>query len=249
MRAFGPLVLTDTLRADELTGVRAYFNARYLLAAASAAPIPATKTLGLLAPQFVERAAAEMLWQPEPPDIVRYVRRVQEEPDVLGLHLLRTALENGGLLRLYRSAFHATRRAHDLLGEGHEGEFFLALFLAYFVQTELARFDRYSADPVLQAAVPALLWRLRLEAGDLTIGDVVDALTVDPVRWQEGSPEAARERLGVALRGRILYPLEELGLVAVTHAADGSPSPGDLESGIAGSPLLRRFAIPVATLN
>ena len=246
MLAVGPIVLFDSLTAEQLAPSRAYFNARYLLHAAAATPLVATRTLGELPPAFVQRAAAEMRWPDTSAAPVRFVAPAPHERDLPALHRLRLALERGGLLRAYRGAFHPTAAAGSLLAPGREGQLYLRLVAAYFdlPPTPLAR---EAAQPSFVRSLAHLLWRLRqadgaaLHGAALATAAAPDAEDVADAAWS--SP--------VALRRDLLDPLEELGLIAIEWlpSEEDSSAPFDDEPVVSGTPLLARFVLPTARLN
>jgi len=250
VRALGPVVLLDSLTADQLGEPRAYYNARYLLDAAAAAPIPATATLGNLTRTFVERAFAEMRWPAAPAEVVSFVNRTLDEPDVPRLRSLREALQNARMLRKYRGAFHATSRGRALLAPSHEGELYLALFEAYLARPEPALVDGHPAGSRLRHGVPQLLWLLLQTAGDtLSVGDLAVGIAVDTVAWSDEGDDRSLEELSGALHKTILDPLEELGLVETTPATNAwSWRDGPLCE-VRVTPLFERFVIATASLN
>lgn len=251
MRALGPVVLLDSLTADQLGESRAYYNARYLLAAAAAAPIPATATLGNLTRSFVERAFLEMRWPATSAEVVRFVNKALDEPDVPLLRSLRLALQNGRMLRRYRDAFHATTRGRALLAPGREGELYLALFEAYFARPEPGFVSGHAAGSPLRNGVPQLLWLLLQTGGDaVTVGHLaVGMATTDIVAWpDEDDDRSLEESIGV-LRQSILDQLEELGLVETTPAADRWPWRDGPLCEVRVTPLFERFVIAAASLN
>lgn len=249
MRALGPVVLLDSITADQLGEPRAYHNARYLLAAAAAAPIPATATLGNLTRSFVEQAFVEMRWPAAPVEIVRFVSKTLDEPDVPLLRSLREALQNGRMLRRYRGAFHATARGRALLTPGHEGELYLALFEGYFARPEPGLTSGHAAGSPLRYGVPQLLWLLLQTTGNaVTVGDLAAGMFAGNDIWS-GVGDRGFEQFGDHLRERVLDPLEELGLVETTPAADRWPWRDGPICEVRSTPLFERFVIAAAGLN
>ena len=248
MHALGPVVLLDSLTADQIGDPLAYFNARYLLAAATASPIPTTKTLGDLAGSFVERARAEMHWPAEPPDIVRFVDKGLDDRDVPRLRLLCGSLQNGRMLRRYRGAFHATRRGRALLASGREGELYLALFEGYFAPTDPAYVDHCAIDPGLQRSVPQMLERLLQSAAEgTTVGELAAGTPADSAERTTAEDHPRSRLLGVTLRQRILEPLEDLGLIET--AAGERAQQEQPQRRLRVTPLFQRFVIAAASLN
>jgi hypothetical protein len=252
-RVFGPVALVGTLTADDVAGSAVCFNARYLLEAAAAAPIPATKQLGNLTRTFVERAFDDMRWPAEYARIVRTYNRRLDEPDVWRLHLLRVALQNARLLRKYRGAFSTTTRGLELLAPGREGKLYLELFAAYFERTNLAFTDGYPEDPWLQHGVPDVLALLHLAgANDVTIGDLAAELPFDVQTWTAAATYSTpHEKLSGALRRRILEPLEDFGLVTVSARPKRSQHPwrDDAARVVTPTPLFTRFVVDAQALN
>ena len=250
MHAFGPVVLLDTVAAEHLAGARLYYNARYFLDAATQAPIPATKSLGNLTRGFVERAAAEMRWPSQSPDIVRFINPALDELDLPGLHRLRVVLERGRLLRNYRGAFHSTAGASALMTAGREGELYVALFEAYFKATELALLDGYPSDPHLQQATPRILWLLgRMANGATTVGELAKAVPVDSSRWPVSAMGTGFERLCAALRHRILEPLEDFDLALLDPSPASDSAGDDLRRQVQVTELFERLVVAAADLN
>lgn len=248
--ALGPVIALDSLTADQLGDPRAYHNARYLLAAAAADPIPATATLGNLTSSFVERALAEMRWPAATAEVVRFVNRTLDEPDVPLLRSLREALQSGRMLRRYRGAFHTTTRGRALLAPSHEGELYLAIFEAYFARPEPALAEGHPVGSRVRRSVPQLLWLLLQTAGDaVTVGDLVAGMAADPVASPEKRDDRDLKELNGALRQTILDPLEELGLIETTPATYGCPWRDELLCEIRVTPLFERFVIAAASLN
>lgn len=240
VRALGPVVLLDSLTADQLGESRASFNARYLLTVAAAAPIPATATLGNLTRSFVERAFVEMRWPAAPAEIVRFVNKALDEPDVPPLRTLREALQNGRMLRRYRGAFHITARGRALLTPGREGELYLALFEAYLSRPEPGLASGHSAGSPLRRGVPQLLWLLLQTAGEVvTVGDLAAGMVADN-ETRSGEDDGSFDQFSDTLREHILDPLEELGLVAVAR---------EPRREVRVTPLFERFVIAAASLN
>jgi hypothetical protein len=250
VRALGPVVLLDSLTADQLGEPRAYHNARYLLTAAAAAPIPATATLGNLTGSFVERALAEMRWPAAAAEVVRFVNKTLDEPDVPLLRSLREALQNGRMLRRYRGAFHTTTRGRALLAPSHEGELYLALFEAYFAPSGPALAEGHPAGSRVQLSVPQLLWLLLQTAGDgVTVGDLAAGVAADPVVSPDKRDDRDPEELSGALRQTILDPIEELGLIERMPAANECPWRDEPLCKVHVTPLFERFVIAAASLN
>jgi hypothetical protein len=254
MRGLGPVVLVDSLPAEQVNRAPAYFNARYLLEAASSSPIPATKTLGGLTQSFVERAVAEMHWPDDAGEIVRYVGSSPEERDVPRLRRLRVALQTAGLLRTYRGAFHATVRGRGLLAPGREGELYLALFEAYLTGKGPRPASGGQRDTWVQQALPAFLWLLLVSAdSEISIGEVASGLAD---AGKEGVLPAEVDNVelaGTTLRQTLLEPMEDLGLVelATTEPPFGQDLlPADTDLTVARvTPLFERFVIAAARLN
>ncbi len=256
MRGLGPVVLLDSLTADQLDQAPAYFNARYLLEAAAASPIPGTKTLGGLTQSFVERAIAEMRWPDEAAEIVRFVSSTLEERDVPRLRRLRLALQTAGLLRPYRGAFHTTVRGRSLLTPGREGELYLALFDAYLEGRGPQPADGLPADPWMQKALPAFLWLLLMNAGsEISIGEVAAGLTGDTESSadDDGTLPESLELVSTTLRQALLEPMEDLGLVRLEiPARSRGPSFLGREESLTVAhvtALFERFVIAAARLN
>ncbi len=254
MRAFGPVVLLDSLTAEQIGTPPAYYNARYLLGAAAESPIPATQTLGSLTQSFVERAVADMRWPNGSDEVVRFVARTPEERDLPRLRFLRLALQRGGLLRTYRGAFHATARGRALLAAGREGQLYLALCEAYFGRSALAGADDGPSTPLPQHGLPVLLWLLLKSVGETTTvaGLVAGMLLAGVGVADEVAGGAPRLTVGT-LRHHLLDPLEELGLVemdsrSATSAAGDAPR-NESETAVRVTPLFERFVIPAARLN
>lgn len=138
----GTLALSGSIAAEALADSRLLHNASFLLAAAATEPITATKTLGNLNRRFVGLAVEGMRWPEGYIEDVRYLNKVVDEEDVRTLNLLRIALVNGGMLRRHRGAFVTTKRGRHLIEPGREGALFLALWVAYFLETNLGYSDR-----------------------------------------------------------------------------------------------------------
>ncbi len=245
-RYLGHIVLVRSLTKAQIGEPRAYFNARYLLDAAAAAPIPATKKLGNLTRAFVERAFAEMHWQADEAEMVRFHNKAIDEPDLGSLWLLRVAAQNGGLLRKYRGAFTTTRRGRELLMAGREGELYAALFESYFEKTRLAFLDGYPDDPWLQQQVPQILWLLHsAPAGALTVGEIAAEVVVDKTLWTDRPWASAFEQLCDTVAHRLLRHMEDFGLVTMASRPTGldryRPWP---ERPVQVTPLFTRFVAP-----
>jgi hypothetical protein len=250
MHAFGPVVLLDSIAAEQLGPSRTFFNARYLLEAAAEAPIPATKTLGNLSRTFVERASTEMRWPVETAEIVHYVHSALDEPDLPRLHLLRLALENARLLRKYRGSFHATVRGRELMQSGREGELFVALFEAYFIATDLSLLDGYPSDPWLQHGTARILWLLA-QAGDepLRVGELASEIPIDTTRWPDQYHCTGFEHLSAALCHRILRPLEDFGLVDIAQGVRDDVWRGAPARTVQTTDLFEQVVVSAASLN
>ena len=250
MHALGPVVLLDSLTADQIGDPPAYFNARYLLATAAASPIPATKTLGDFAGSFVERARAEMHWPAEPPEVVRFVDKGLDDRDIPRLRLLRGSLQSGRMLRRYRGAFHATTRGRALLAPGREGGLYLALFEGYFAPTDPAYADHCAIDPRLQRSVPQMLERLLQSAGEsLTVGELAAGTPADTAERSIAEDHPRSTLLSVTLRQGILEPLEDLGLIETADAAGERSRHDQPQCRLRVTPLFQRFVIGSASLN
>lgn len=250
MHALGPVVLLDSLTADQIGDPPAYFNARYLLATAAASPIPATKTLGDLAGSFVERARAEMHWPIEPPEIVRFVDKGLDHRDIPRLRLLCGSLQNGRMLRRYRGAFHATTRGRALLAPGREGELYLALFEGYFTAPDPACADRCPIGTRLQRSVPQMIERLLQSAGEnLTVGELAAGTPPDTADRSIAEAQPRSALPDVTLRQRVLEPLEDLGLIETADAAGERSRHDQLRCRIRVTPLFRRFVVAAPSLN
>jgi len=246
LRLLGDIALMRSLTAAQVGEPRTYFNARYLLAAAADKPIPATKTLGNLTRTFVERAFVDMRWPADYADMVRYLNKTIDEPDLGSLQLLRVALQQGGLLRKYRGAFATTRRGRELLAPGREGELYATLFEAYFEKTNLAFIDGYPDDPWLQHQVPQILWLLSsAPAGALTLGEIADGMVVDTTMWRDRPYGSGFEELCDTIGHRLLRQMEDLGLVKMAHRPRG---PGSYlpwpDREVRVTPLFRQFVVP-----
>lgn len=252
MRALGPVILLDSLTAEQIGAPPAYFNARYLLSAAAESPIPATHTLGGFTQGFVERAVAEMRWRDDSAEIVRFISRAPEERDLPRLRFLRIALQGGGMLRKYRGAFHPTVRGRALLAAGREGELYLALCEAFFGYSALGAAND-AAAPLLRYGLPLLLWLLLQSVGETTtVGDLVAHMRLAGI-VPPGVAGVQGSRLTVnAVRQRLIEPLEELGLVDLTPVSSRPPersAQGKAETAIRVTALFERFVIPAARLN
>ena len=221
-RSLGDIVLVRHLTKAQIGEPRTYHNARYLLDAAAAAPIPATKKLGNLTRAFVERAFAEMHWPADEADMVRFHNKAIDEPDLGGLWLLRVAAQNGGLLRKYRGAFTTTRRGRELLETGREGELYAALFESYFEKTRLAFLDGYPDDRWLQHQVPQILWLLHsAPTGALTVGEIASEVVVDTTLWADRPYESGFDLLCDTIAHRLLRHMEDFGLVTMAPRPTG----------------------------
>jgi hypothetical protein len=253
MRALGPVILLDSLTAEQIGVPPAYFNARYLLSAAAAAPIPATTTLGGFTQSFVEQAVADMRWPNDSAEVVRFVSRSPEERDLPRLRFLRLALQSGGMLRKYRGAFHTTVRGRALLAPGREGELYLALCEAFFGFSALGGADE-GASPLPRHGLPLLLWLLLQSVGETTtVGDVVAHMRLAGI-VPPGAAGAPGPKLTVTtVRQRLLEPLEELGLVEFNPISSRRPArsatQSESETTIRVTALFERFVIPAARLN
>lgn len=253
MLALGPVVLLDSLTAAQIGAPPAYFNARYLLSAAAASPIPATATLGGLTQSFVEQAMADMRWPNASAELVRFVSRTPEERDLPRLRFLRMALQSGGMLRKYRGAFHTTVRGRALLASGREGELYLALCAAYFGSSALTGVDDREVT-LPRHGLPLLLWLLLQSVGETTtVGELAARMRLAGVAPRGAAGDAGPALGGATLRQHLLDPLEELGLVEIdpepsrreTRAAPRDES----ETAVRVTPLFERFVIPAARLN
>jgi hypothetical protein len=238
-------MLVRSLTKAQIGEPRAYSNARYLLAAAADAPIPATKKLGNLTRAFVERAFAEMRWEADEAEMVRFHNKAIDEPDLGSLWLLRVAAQNGSLLRQYRGAFATTRRGGELLEAGREGELYAALFESYFEKTNLACLDGYPDDPLLQDQVPQILWLLHsAPAGALTVGEIAEHMVVDMTRWRDREWASAFDQLCGTIVHRLLRHMEAFGLVTMAPRPAGldryRPWP---ERAVQVTPLFERFVV------
>lgn len=250
MHALGPFVLMTSLPADRLARSRAYFNARYLLEAAARTPLPATRTLGDLAPPFVQLAVSQMRWPDTSDELVHFVTMMPEERDVPPLRRLRLALEHGGLLRKYRGAFHATAGAHLLLEAGHEGDLYLALFDAYF-RLPAPGLAREPADPRLLQGLVQLLWQLHEAHGAAVCGSALLA-TLQKTAGHDADGRPAAPLSDAALQRELLEPLEELGLIALAWTSppeDEDHPPRDDQPVVQATPLFDQFLVAASRLN
>jgi hypothetical protein len=212
----GALALSGSIPADALAGSRLLHNARFLLAAAATEPIAATKTLGNLNRRFVGLAVEGMRWPDGYIEDVRYMNKVIDEEDVRKLNLLRVALVNGGMLRRHRGAFVTTKRGRHLSEPGREGALFLALWIAFFLETNLGYSDGMPDDPILQFSFgSALLALAEEEERWVGLDELRGQLIAGHGVWEReealfGDPNWAIDH---AVQWRFLEPLEDFGLL------------------------------------
>lgn len=238
----GTLALSGSIAAEELAHSRLLHNARFLLAAAAAEPLAATKTLGNLNRRFVGRAVEGMRWPEGYIEDVRFLNKVIDEEDLRKLNLLRIALVNGGMLRRHRGAFVTTKRGRHLIEPGREGALFLALWVTYFLETNLGYCDRMPDDPVLQSCIGSIMLAVT-EAEERWVGldELRQYVAVGRGVWERegdffGDPNRA---IDYAVQWRLLEPLEDFGLVELD--CDRARFARDIRA-VRATPLLRAFA-------
>lgn len=218
----GTLALSGSIAAEALADSALLHNARFLLRAAAEEPIPATKTLGNLNRRFVSLALEGMRWPEGYVEDIRHFNKVVDEQDMRRLNVLRLALVNGGMLRRRRGAFVTTKRGRHLIEPGREGALFLALWVAYFLETNLGYPDGMPDDPVLQFCAGSIMLAV-LEADERWVGldELRPFVVVGQGVWNRGEPwlRDLGDTIDLAVELRILRPLEEFGLIEVdeTH--------------------------------
>lgn len=238
------LALTSRIDAASLAGSRGLHNARWLLAAATEAPVPATKKLGNLNRRFVSEALENMRWPQGYLEEIREICKVVDEADVHRLNLLRVALVNGGMLRRYRGAFQTTKRGRHLIEPGREGALFLALWSAYFLETNLGYTDFMPHDDLLQlSAQPIMFGLLSTEDAWITMDELRNLVLVTAGIWEaEGQYfGGVTGAVDFALHRRVLQPLADFGLIEI-DASSHHPI-ADLRA-VRATSLLSLFAGP-----
>lgn len=219
-------------------------NARWLLAAAAETPVPATKKLGNLNRRFVSEALENMRWPEGYLEQIREICKVVDEEDVHRLNLLRVALINGGMLRRYRGAFQTTKRGRHLIEPGREGALFLALWSAYFLETNLGYTDLMPYDDLLQLSAQPIMFGL-LSIGDawITMDELRNLVLVTADVWEaEGQFFGGiTGAVDFALHRRVLQPLEEFGLIEIDASSQHSIA---RVHAVRATPLLPLFAGP-----
>ena len=248
----GPMRLREDLSAEELERSTFLTNARLLLDKLKQSEQRATAK-GNLNRDFVRVMAAEMRmperyreWQP-------YVKITREE-DVWPLHVLRTVLQVGGLIRKYRGAFRITRRGRELSGQAEGGVLFAHLFRTFFGRFNLAYLDLGEDDLLLQAAFPRSLWAIGQMADEWTSVRMLRErvlLATEPDRF---ALEREPEREGVAsyqaykslsrFQSRIAWPLLDFGLLESRldpDVADPTTQPSTETRQVRKTPLCDRF--------
>lgn len=238
------LTLTSHIDAASLAGSRMLHNARWLLAAAAETPVPATKKLGNLNRRFVSEALENMRWPEGYLEQIREICKVVDEEDVHRLNLLRVALINGGMLRRYRGAFQTTKRGRHLIEPGREGALFLALWSAYFLETNLGYTDLMPYDDLLQLSAQPIMFGL-LSIGDawITMDELRNLVLVTADVWEaEGQFFGGiTGAVDFALHRRVLQPLEEFGLIEIDASSQHSIA---RVRAVRATPLLPLFAGP-----
>ncbi|MDP2182050.1 MAG: hypothetical protein Q8K99_05700, partial [Actinomycetota bacterium] len=241
----GTLALSGSIAAEDLAGSCLLHNARFLLEAAAREPIIATKTLGNLNRRFVGLALEGMRWPEGYIEGVRFLNKVVDEEDLHRLNLLRIALVNGGMLRRHRGAFVTTKRGRHLIEPGREGALFLALWVAYFLETNLGYTDRMPDDPVLQFCFGSIMLAA-VDAEERWVGieELRRYVVVGHGIWdrEEYYPGGQRDSIDLAVQLRLLEPLEDFGLVEI----DGERARFIRHvRAVRATPLLRAFATEV----
>ncbi|MDP2182558.1 MAG: hypothetical protein Q8K99_08315, partial [Actinomycetota bacterium] len=149
---------------------------------------------------------------------VRFLNKVVDEDDLRKLNLLRIALGNGGMLRRHRGAFVTTKRGRHLIAPGREGALFLALWVAYFLETNLGYTDRMPDDPVLQFCFGSIMLAA-VDADEDWVGieELRQYVVVGHGIWdREESFFGDRQWApNLAVQLRLLEPLEDFGLVEI----------------------------------
>ena len=222
--ASSPLLLASDLSESELEGSRTMTNARrFLQAMRDEAPVRATKQLGYLSRSFATRMLRELEWSGD--QLAEYFapRKHVDEVDFHALYQLRAMLQQSGLVRKHRDAFHLTKRAERLLDRELWGELYRTIFLGWFDKTNIALADGLPEDPTMQAYLPFTLWVLHHQASEWkTADELVPYLPHDEELWASVEYEWAR-RFGrsrqrndlvcIAIQRRILDPLVDFGLI------------------------------------
>ena len=211
----GPLIVSDTLSADDVRGADILHNAVALLTALRDEGPAKTTKLGNLSREFVGRMLPRFRWRPGYIEHVREMNKVIDEPDVGPLMILRNLLELARLIHK-RKGFRISPAGRVLLDEARRGELFALLFRTFFRELSLAWVEHWDGDAGLQQTIAFTFWKLRTETESWASPDHLAR-----VAWLDTAKEPVPEpwaNLSTDFRGgrfrrRVLEPLVWFGLL------------------------------------
>lgn len=217
------LLLDESLALEALHDARTLHNARrFLRTLREAGGTRATKA-GNLNRAFVGAMVEGLNWRPGFREELYRFNRVVNERDAFPLHVLRVLLQEAGLIARLKGAFHATRKAEDLLSGARAGELLALLFRTHFRRLNLAYLDGAAEAPEFQDTVGFTLHRLgalppRWRRAEEMVEDILLPSVREAIPVRGGWDPAA-----LILRTRLLDPLEGLGLVELREEPGEHP--------------------------
>jgi hypothetical protein len=220
-----PIRLEANLTLNELASSRMFANARMLLCATiDAGGAPATPAGNLTGP-FIASVLDGMRWPEGYLDEIRLVCKRITEQDVWTLHVLRAVCSLAGLIRKRGKKFLATKKASALMADAAAGRLFHLLFHTLFRELNLSYLDGARESRGLQATAPYILYRLsrlpldRPHAFEELTQTIVPPAVIDEIVGENPRLAYLPEHV---LSTRILFPLEELGLLEFHAPPDES---------------------------
>ena len=210
-----PIQLNTALSNEDLKDAVLLYNARLLLNVIvedDGAPLTAK---GNLTRAFVAKMLDRLILDGKELELIRMCNTVINEQDAMSLHLLRLVCEEAKLVRKVKKKLVVTKQGRRLSSPENGGEFYAALFDAFFKKLNLAYFDSLPDDgDAVQGLFPYSLYRLsRLNpARDYVAVDLTDEMLPPPLVHYLGMYDEWTTADDYILY-RILRPMVHLGLM------------------------------------
>jgi len=224
-QATGALRVNEALTLAELEPAPLLHNARMLLTALQdAGPAQATAA-GNLNRRFVRAMVDAMRWREEFAADLREANRQINEEDLLDLHMVRVLLELIHLIRKRQGSFRITRAGRAALEPSQAGPLYARVFRTLFRGLNLDYLYRGWPNPAMQQTVAYTLYRLASAAEDwrATAALANHVLLPEVLEEERDQPQANEATSGWGLWGRVLRPLEWLGVIEERRVQGSEP--------------------------
>ena len=206
------LRVDETLSLDDLAGVTLVANARtFLRALLDAGGTRATQT-GNLNRRFLAQFVESFVWPDVELEMILEYGKRMNETDLWSVHVIRVLLELAGLVARRKGTWRVTARGRRLLSDERAGELYARLLRTHFLELNLAYLGGGPEVHGLQPTIAYALYRFGIVASDWQGRDALVREILLPAVREEVPPREEVDVLPYVLEGRVLQPLEELGL-------------------------------------